>query len=179
MSDKPRDFKKIHIGICDDCPHLTDKDRQITLPQAELRLEYCSLCGEPTGHAGASEDSVYIETNGREIGPLCHTCLDGIRRWIDADSGFTASEAGKDRQIASLQSELHVARTELTEMKVRIKALNGPRTCGECALWLNRGVSPLAAQNGKFCNWNSDTNTARHPDELACHKFQPKAPAHE
>jgi len=39
------------------------------------RLEYCCDCGEPTGRAGRGDDSIYVEVDGQEIGPLCEECL--------------------------------------------------------------------------------------------------------
>lgn len=41
----------------------------------ELTLERCSECDEPTGNAGRYDDSLYIETDGKEIGPLCSECF--------------------------------------------------------------------------------------------------------
>ena len=36
-----------------------------------MRLEYCFCCGEPTGHAGAGDGSIYCEC---DAGPLCDEC---------------------------------------------------------------------------------------------------------
>lgn len=53
------------------------------------QLEYCCVCGEPTGRAGAGDDSIYIGLNRdwmplgltgprycvfEEVGPLCCDC---------------------------------------------------------------------------------------------------------
>jgi hypothetical protein len=40
--------------------------------------EQCSECGENTGRAGKSEDSLYAYWLGEEIGPLCECCYEGI-----------------------------------------------------------------------------------------------------
>lgn len=37
-------------------------------------LEYCCVCDEPTGRAGAGDDSLYC---GCDCGPFCETCWDG------------------------------------------------------------------------------------------------------
>lgn len=36
--------------------------------------ERCCECDEETGRAGRGEDSIFIETDDGEIGPLCETC---------------------------------------------------------------------------------------------------------
>ncbi len=46
--------------------------------QANKGLERCYLCDEPTGRAGAGEDSIFIDTPHGRIGPLCEKCRDGI-----------------------------------------------------------------------------------------------------
>ena len=48
----------------------------------ELPLEYCIICGEPTGRAGRDDDSIYVELKqkygaydaGEIIGGLCEEC---------------------------------------------------------------------------------------------------------
>jgi len=41
--------------------------------------EICSECGQATGKAGKTEDSLYIAPDGYpEIGPLCEECYDRI-----------------------------------------------------------------------------------------------------
>jgi hypothetical protein len=37
-------------------------------------LEYCCKCGEPTGHAGAGEDSIFCANEDCQLGPLCRSC---------------------------------------------------------------------------------------------------------
>ncbi len=39
-----------------------------------MSIEYCETCDEPTGNAGRGDGSVFVERNGKEIGPLCDTC---------------------------------------------------------------------------------------------------------
>ncbi len=39
-------------------------------------LECCNVCDEPTGNSGRGDGSVFVERNGKEIGPLCGTCSD-------------------------------------------------------------------------------------------------------
>jgi hypothetical protein len=46
--------------------------------------EHCSLCDSPTGRAGRGEDSIYIETNDGEVGPLCEVCHKSINEAIEA-----------------------------------------------------------------------------------------------
>lgn len=43
-----------------------------------MNLEYCSLCGEPTGKAGSDEDSLYLLfiSHRIELGPLCTDCYE-------------------------------------------------------------------------------------------------------
>lgn len=36
--------------------------------------EHCCACGQETGRAGKHEDSLYIELENDEIGPLCVDC---------------------------------------------------------------------------------------------------------
>lgn len=45
-------------------------------------LEYCCECEEPTGRAGAGEDSLYTED---DEGPYCEGCFDEKEsaRWRD------------------------------------------------------------------------------------------------
>lgn len=42
-------------------------------------LEYCCVCGDATDRAGRADDSLYVETIGDEIGPLCVRCYDKIQ----------------------------------------------------------------------------------------------------
>jgi len=44
------------------------------------KYEYCNLCGEPTDKAGRSDDSIYLKTPGAEVGPLCNSCHNALRR---------------------------------------------------------------------------------------------------
>ena len=41
---------------------------------AQLKLEYCWECGEPTGKAGRGDGSIYINYPDKEVGPLCNEC---------------------------------------------------------------------------------------------------------
>ena len=41
-----------------------------------LPLEYCTECNDPTGRAGAGEDSLYTESGH---GPYCEVCWDNMR----------------------------------------------------------------------------------------------------
>lgn len=38
-----------------------------------MELEYCFKCGEPTGRAGAGDDSIYDDAGN---GPYCEDCYD-------------------------------------------------------------------------------------------------------
>lgn len=52
---------------------------------SERPSEYCCYCNEPTGKAGAGEDSIYwLDGN---IGPLCETCSAALRQEILSDMG--------------------------------------------------------------------------------------------
>ncbi len=44
----------------------------------EKKLEYCFKCGEPTGHAGKGEDSLYCDSLSCDdgTGPFCNECWD-------------------------------------------------------------------------------------------------------
>ena len=41
------------------------------------RIERCCACDEPTGRAGAADDSLFTDNEG--IGPFCVCCYDGAR----------------------------------------------------------------------------------------------------
>ncbi len=90
-------------------------------------LEHCSLCGEPTGHAGAGEDSIFIETNEQIIGPLCHSCLDGIRQWILNDCGYDINRTEKDRQVAFYVEAITAKDKHIDEQDERVAALTAER----------------------------------------------------
>jgi hypothetical protein len=59
---------------------------------SEQKLEYCSVCSEPTGHAGARDGPIFIDTGKGTIVPLCDKCLDGIRQWVLRDYGYRGAE---------------------------------------------------------------------------------------
>jgi len=48
-----------------------------------MGLEYCIKCDEPTGHAGAGEDSLYGPTGD---GPYCVSCYDELYAEAEAES---------------------------------------------------------------------------------------------
>lgn len=39
-----------------------------------MSFEYCITCGQKTGRAGKFEDSIYIQYEDQEVGPLCKEC---------------------------------------------------------------------------------------------------------
>lgn len=44
-----------------------------------MSKEYCCQCDEPTGRAGRSEDSIWVELpSGADLGPLCERCAEEI-----------------------------------------------------------------------------------------------------
>ena len=47
-------------------------------PAKPLPQERCCQCDEPTGRAGRGDDSIYMDVDGKEIGPLCPECADDI-----------------------------------------------------------------------------------------------------
>jgi len=51
-----------------------------------MELEYCCECDQETGNAGRDEDSVYIEYDDEEIGPLCDECRK--KYWVCEDCGM-------------------------------------------------------------------------------------------
>ena len=50
------------------------------------QLEMCSVCNEPTGHAGAGEDSIF-RCDG-QIGPLCNECNATLDKEAAEDNGW-------------------------------------------------------------------------------------------
>ncbi len=46
--------------------------------------ERCYQCDEPTGHAGRSDDSLFIEIASNEIGPFCSTCYHKLNEHVAA-----------------------------------------------------------------------------------------------
>lgn len=50
-----------------------------------MKEELCILCDEPTGKAGACEDSIFVVLDGlpfntgQEVGPICETCYDKLK----------------------------------------------------------------------------------------------------
>lgn len=98
-------------------------------------LEHCQLCDEPTGHAGAGEDSIFIDTNGHRIGPLCHPCLDGIRQWVLRDCGYDIGQveklinapAGLSDQIEALKATVAKKDSENVALRTEITALAAER----------------------------------------------------
>jgi len=53
-------------------------------------LQLCQLCDEPTGRC--EDDSIYIESNGNDIGPLCSLCVDKITEWVIGNSGLESQK---------------------------------------------------------------------------------------
>lgn len=46
------------------------------------KIEYCIKCGEPTGNAGRTEDSLYVGHDG----PYCISCYVALWPQIDEDA---------------------------------------------------------------------------------------------
>lgn len=49
-----------------------------------MKKELCCECDEPTGRAGRYDDSIYVEWDGKNIGPLCEDCAVKYRDPTDA-----------------------------------------------------------------------------------------------
>ena len=54
----------------------------MTEKKKEPHYECCITCGSHTGKAGRDEDSIYIETLGDDIGPLCEGCYARIKEQV-------------------------------------------------------------------------------------------------
>ena len=39
-----------------------------------IPIEHCSLCGDPSGRAGASDDSLFCAEGSCGEGPMCEDC---------------------------------------------------------------------------------------------------------
>lgn len=44
-----------------------------------MENEYCSECDALTGNAGRGDGSIYLDIEGKEIGPLCDDCADELK----------------------------------------------------------------------------------------------------
>lgn len=64
--------------------------------------EVCCKCGAATGRAGRADDSIYIEYNGDEIGPLCEDCYKPFQE-IDDLKAELAIEKEAHSQTASAE----------------------------------------------------------------------------
>lgn len=65
---------------------------------AKQSIECCDFCGEPTGRAGAADDSIFISHEDFEIGPLCEACWEAI-------CAYCAEESGLNSELAQLRAE--------------------------------------------------------------------------
>lgn len=45
------------------------------------KFQRCIQCDNPTGRTG-SEDSIYVEVDGEEVGPLCEPCREAYKDQI-------------------------------------------------------------------------------------------------
>ena len=53
-----------------------------------MKTEHCCECDCETGNAGRNEDSIYIEFEGKEIGPLCDICADELNDKIRQEKDY-------------------------------------------------------------------------------------------
>ena len=83
------------------------------------RLEYCEICSEPTGKAGAGEDSIYWLDGA--VGPLCENCNAKLRGEILDDVGMADDYARLNETIASKTEALSAARHMLEEIGSEIQ----------------------------------------------------------
>ena len=49
-------------------------------------FEYCCECDCHTGNAGVGDGSIYIEIDGKEIGPFCEECRCEIEKQLADNS---------------------------------------------------------------------------------------------
>lgn len=56
-----------------------------------MKVEYCITCDEPTGRAGAGEDSMYLGDNG----PYCETCFEREIRALHLERGEHTPEGDR------------------------------------------------------------------------------------
>lgn len=71
--------------------------------------ELCFNCGNPTGRAGASDDSIYWA----ETGPWCETCSDELRKEVEDDTG----------RIAELEDRVRIKSRTIAEQSDTIAEL--------------------------------------------------------
>ena len=62
-------------------------------------LEICTECDKPTGRAGRSDDSIFLQYPDKEVGPLCEECR--RKHWVCDECG----EAVYSKYVTS--EELH------------------------------------------------------------------------
>ena len=58
---------------------------EMSEPAKQPPEEHCSVCDDPTGRAGAGEDSIYWLDG--EIGPLCESCSHQLQLEVLDDMG--------------------------------------------------------------------------------------------
>lgn len=62
-------------------------------------IEICTICDEPTGKAGKSEDSLCFILNGKQITPLCEECFEMLKQ---------LDEIGETRDFEQVAKELKI-----------------------------------------------------------------------
>lgn len=68
------------------------------------KYEYCMLCDEPTGRAGAGEDSIYV----MDYGPLCESCYGSLVPTIEQQA-----------------KEIDTLKKQITDMRKFCRTLTG------------------------------------------------------
>lgn len=92
--------------------------------------EQCCQCGDPTGRAGRSEDSIYLDTGpGEPVGPLCVGCLACIRAEIigrEERPACAAQAAEIERlteTVAARDTQIDFLGEEAVETNRRLKSM--------------------------------------------------------
>lgn len=94
------------------------------------KIEHCCACDEPTGRAGAADDSLYTNS---DYGPFCYSCYEGAS-WADAElTRLRAINKAYEKQIA----ESAAVYAERDRLKEELQCVN------ECAVTLQRQVDEL------------------------------------
>lgn len=95
--------------------------------------ELCCLCQQETGRAGPMDDSIFISTTNGELGPLCETCLDDIRKFILEDSGITAENAALKAELAQYKEALKVLAKRIWRYDPTLRDMAMERALAEAA----------------------------------------------
>jgi len=88
---------------------------------SEAPKEYCDICDEATCNSGRGEDSLYIEIENNEIGPLCQKCFDLAYTQlalVDANKRAEKAEAQlaeANKKINGMKSQVFAAKMHMID----------------------------------------------------------------